>query len=66
MDIRCRALYGSLLFVFFIVWILLLSEQFNESYPRIHRSIPPAEQYDYVLEPGDDICSNDGSLLLVV
>lgn len=66
MDIRCRALYSSLLFVFFIVWILLLSEQFDESYPRIHRAIPPARQYDFVLEPGDDICSNDGSLLLVV
>jgi len=66
MGIPYRAVYGSLLFIFLIVWILLTPEQLNQYHPRIHVPILPAKQFDYILEPGDDICSTDERLLLVV
>jgi hypothetical protein len=66
MGRRYRAIYGSLLFIFLLVWILLTPEQINQSYPRIHVAIPPAKHFDYILEPGDEICATDESLLLIV
>jgi hypothetical protein len=66
MGIRYRALYGTLLFIFLLVWILLTPEHLNQSYPRVYVPIPPAKQFDYILEPDDDICSTDRSLLLIV
>ena len=61
-----RAIYGSLLFVVLLVWILLTPEQIGQSYPRVHVANSPAEHFDYVLEPGDEICATDEPLLLVV
>jgi hypothetical protein len=66
MGRRYRAIYGSLLFIFLFVWILLTPEQINQSYPRIHVAIPPAKHFDYILKPGNEICSTDESLLLIV
>jgi hypothetical protein len=66
MGIRYRAIYGSLLLIFLIVWVLLTPNQINQSYPRIRASIPPAKQFDYILEPDDDVCATDESLLLIV
>lgn len=61
-----RAIYGSLLFIFLLVWILLTPEQINQFDPRVHIAISPAQRFDYVLEPGDEICATDEPLLLVV
>ena len=62
-----RALYGSLLFVFLLVWILLTPEQVNQSYPRVRVTIiPPAQRFDYILEPGNETCATDEKLLLIV
>ncbi|CAF3574495.1 unnamed protein product [Adineta steineri] len=66
MNIRYRAVYGSLLFIFLIAWILLIPEQISQSYPRVYVAIPPAKKFDYILEPGDDICATDEPLLLIV
>ncbi|CAF1017166.1 unnamed protein product [Rotaria sordida] len=66
MGIRYRAVYGSLLVIFFIVWILLANYPINQSNPRIYIVKPAAKHFDYILEPGDDICSTDKSLLLIV
>ncbi|CAF1134845.1 unnamed protein product [Rotaria sp. Silwood1] len=66
MGIRYRAVYGSLLVIFFIVWILLTSYQVNQTSPQIYRANPVAKHFDYILEPGDDICFTDEPLLLIV
>ena len=66
MGVRHRAIYGSLFFVFLMVWVLLTPEYIHQSYPRVYVRIPPAERYDYVLEPGDDVCSAESSLILIV
>ena len=61
-----RAISGSLLVIFLLVWILLTPEQINQSYPRVHVVNSPARHFDYVLEPGDEICASDEPLLLMV
>ncbi|CAF3333629.1 unnamed protein product [Rotaria socialis] len=67
MGIRFRAISGLLLFIFFIVWVLLLTNEVDQSsYPRIYVAGPAAPNFDYILEPGDDVCSTPEPLLLIV
>lgn len=66
MGTRFRALYGSLLFVFFMIWILLTISSVEDSYPRTYVANPVAQHFDYILQPGDDVCSTDDKLLLIV
>ena len=66
MGIRCRAVYGSLFFVFLIIWMLITPEQHHQFYPRAHVPTSPAKLFDFVLEPGDDVCSSDEPVVLLV
>lgn len=74
MGLHCRAIYGSFFVVFLLVWFLLAAEHLirSDSHPktRISNPVPfsPAEHFDYILEPGDDVCGHapNHSLLLIV
>ena len=69
MDGRQRALYGSLLFVVVLIWLLLLlvpPEHLGRApTASVRRSRAVASRFDYVLAPGDDVCNDSLPLLLV-
>ena len=67
MERRYRAIFCSLLFIFLLVCVLLISEQNISTYPpQSYRALSPAQQFEFLLEPGDDVCPKNESLLLVV
>jgi hypothetical protein len=61
-----RAIYCSLFFIICLIWLLLTHEYAHPPYPRINARVQPAEHHDYVLQPGNDICNTDSSLILLV
>lgn len=70
MDGRQRALYGSLLFVVVLIWLLLLlvpPEHIGQvSTASVRRIRAAASRFDYVLAPGDDVCASNDSLPLLL